>query len=593
MKKILSLLIAALALTQSVRAELVTPERAAQSARGFLGMAGNPVRENIAPRRTAGRNGQADMPQYYIFNNPDGGWIIIAGDDRVNPVIGYSIEGSFSSTDMPDNLKWWMDGVAEYVDIVRNSDIVASASVKAAWAQITSGAPESDKKELITAKWDQNEPYNSMCPIVTGDNQRSVTGCVATAMSIIMQYNKWPAHGKGVIGGYTSSIGTYIPAFSIDEHYYDWDLMSDENMIQGNTSYMTSDQKYQVARLMYDCGVATEMSFRYSGSGTQTGLVPAVLKNNMSYSQSVSYITRSSYTLDSWFSILRNEIDNDRVVYYSGLDENGGHAFVCDGYDTGGSMVHINWGWGNNNANGYYTLDLIVPNRYGGYRFSDNQAAIIGIAPDTANVILDTKSAISCIAYNGFYGIEPITPTDMRSGAEVEFYIGWFVNEVDRDVTREFKVCLMDKDGNVRQEGWHTSIEFPASNGYFYANQTDKDVLLVDPALTDYFKLFYTDDDGEWIPMVGNHDILPDVEGIVCGVTPDPVIIVPENCVAGKNRMSLTLGFSHVISVKWSVNGTEFDGDEVTLVSGRNDIRADVEYIDGSSGFIVRTVFVE
>ena len=432
-----------------------------------------------------------------------------------------------------------------------------------------------------------------MCPIVTGDNQRSVTGCVATAMSIIMQYNKWPAHGKGVIGGYTSSIGTYIPAFSIDEHYYDWDLMSDENMIQGNTSYMTSDQKYQVARLMYDCGVATEMSFRYSGSGTQTGLVPAVLKNNMSYSQSVSYITRSSYTLDSWFSILRNEIDNDRVVYYSGLDENGGHAFVCDGYDTGGSMVHINWGWGNNNANGYYTLDLIVPNRYGGYRFSDNQAAIIGIAPDTANVILDTKSAISCIAYNGFYGIEPITPTDMRSGAEVEFYIGWFVNEVDRDVTREFKVCLMDKDGNVRQEGWHTSIEFPASNGYFYANQTDKDVFLVDPALTDYFKLFYTDDDGEWLPMVGNHDILPDVEGIVCGVTPDPVIIVPENCVAGKNRMSLTLGFSHVISVKWSVNGTEFDGDEVTLVSGRNDIRADVEYIDGSSGSIVRTVFVE
>jgi hypothetical protein len=408
-----------------------------------------------------------------------------------------------------------------------------------------------------------------------------------------MQYNKWPAHGKGVIGGYTSSIGTYIPAFSIDEHYYDWDLMSDENMIQGNTSYMTSDQKYQVARLMYDCGVATEMSFRYSGSGTQSGFVPAVLKNNMSYSQSVSYITRSSYTLDSWFSILRNEIDNDRVVYYSGHGENGGHAFVCDGYDTGGSMVHINWGWGNNNANGYYTLDLIVPNRYGGFRFSDLQAAVIGIAPDTANVILDTKSAISCIAYNGFYGIEPIIPTDMRSGAEVEFYLGWFVNEVDRDVTREFKVCLMDKDGNVRQEGWHTSIEFPASNGHFYTNQTDKDVLLVDPALTDYFKLFYKDDDGEWIPMVGDHDILPDVEGIVCGVTPDPVIIVPENCVAGKNRMSLTLGFFHAISVKWSVNGTEFEGNEVTLVSGRNEIRAEVEYMDKSIGYISCTVIIE
>ncbi len=582
-----------MALTQSVRAEFVTLERAAQSARGFLGMAGNPVRENIASRRTAGRNGQVNSPEYYVFNNPDGGWIIIAGDDRVNPVIGYSLEGSFSSTDMPDNLKWWMDGVAEYVDIIRTSDIVASASVKAAWAQITSGVPESDKKEIITAKWDQTEPFNNLCPIVTGDNQRSLTGCVATAMAIIMQYNKWPVHGKGVIGGYTSGLGTYIPAYSIDEHYYDWDLMSDENMVRGKTSNMTSDQIYQVARLMYDCGVATEMTYSYSGSGTHSGLVPAVLKNNMSYSQSLSYITRSSYTLDSWFSILKNEIDNDRVVFYSGVDESGGHAFVCDGYDTGGSMLHINWGWGNNNANGYYTLDLILPNRYGGFRFSDKQAAVIGIAPDTASVVLNAKSALSCIGYDGFFGIEPITPTDMKSGVEVEFFIGWFYNEVDRDMTREFKVCLMDKDGNVRQEGWHSTIEFPASDGYYYGDETDNDVLLVDPALTDYFKLFYMDDDGEWIPMAGNYDILPDVEGIVCGVTPDPVIIVPENCVAGKNKMSLTLGFSHVTSVKWSVNGTEYDGDEVNLVPGRNEIRADVEYFDGSSGYISRTVIID
>lgn len=592
MKKIFLLLIAALTLTQSVRAELVTPERAAQSARGFLGMSGNPVRENIAPRRTAGRNSQADMPEYYIFNNPDGGWIIIAGDDRINPVIGYSLEGSFSSADMPDNLKWWMDGVAEYVDVVRNSDIVASASVKAAWAQITSRAPESDKKEIITALWDQNAPYNDMCPIVTGDNQRALTGCVATAMAIIMQHNRWPVHGKGLIGGYTSSIGTYIPAFPIDGHYYDWDLMSEDNMINGNTSDMSPDQKFQVSRLMYDCGTSVKMSFSASASGTQAALVPAVLKNNMSYSGSVTYITRSSYSLDRWFSILKNEIDNDRVVLYSGTGEAGGHAFVCDGYDTNGSMVHINWGWGSSKINGYYTLDLILPKGYG-FDFSDMQAAIIGIAPDTAEVVLDTKSEVSCTVFNNFYGIEPLTPTDMRLGAEIRFMLGWFKNEVDRDVTREFKVCLMDKEGNVRQEGWHLTMDFPTSDGYYYADETDEDALQVEPALTDYFKVYYTDDDGNWIPMVGNYDILPDVEGLVCGVTADPLIILPEQCVAGKNRMSLSLGYTHVISVKWSVNGTEFDGDEVTLASGRNDIRADVEYIDGSSGSIVCTVFVE
>ena len=191
MRRILTLAFA-LALTLGVRAELVRPDVAARYAQGVLGMKQTPAVQNRAPSRDA-----QNAPQYYIFNNPDGGWVIIAADDRVNPVIGYSNEGSFLTAEMPDNLKWWMDGVAATIDAVREKGDKVAARPE--WRSPKYGAPDAQKVELITARWDQREPFNNLCPIVTGENVRSLTGCVATSMAIIMRYNRWPAKGKGVI----------------------------------------------------------------------------------------------------------------------------------------------------------------------------------------------------------------------------------------------------------------------------------------------------------------------------------------------------------------------------------------------------------
>ncbi|MBR2396869.1 MAG: hypothetical protein IKB00_09740, partial [Bacteroidaceae bacterium] len=95
-------------------------------------------------------------------------------------------------------------------------------------------------------------------------------------------------------------------------------------------------------------------------------------------------------------------------------------------------------------------------------------------------------------------------------------------------------------------------------------------------------------------PVRGNHDILPDVDGVMCGVTQDPLIIVPDDCAAGQEiELTLTMGFTPVTSVKWSVNGVELNGNRAVLVQGDNVIRADVEYLDKSTGFICRTLTVE
>ena len=566
----------------AVRAEFVRPDVAARYARDVLGMKQTPAAQN----RAASRDAQSD-PQYYIFNNPDGGWVIIAADDRVNPVIGYSNEGSFPTAGMPDNLKWWMDGVAATIDAVREEGDKVTARPE--WRSPKAGAPDAQKVELTTARWDQREPFNNLCPIVTGENVRSVTGCVATSMAIIMRYHRWPAKGKGVIGGYTTeTANTYIPAYSIDDHEYIWNYMPMNNSIGADWS---AEQKHQVAQLMHDCGVSAQMDYSSESSGTASGNMLKAMQENMSYSEASALISRASYNLDEWYSLIKSEIDAGRVVYYAGEGDGGGHAFVCDGYDTDGSKLKINWGWGGT-YNGFYTLDLAISAANLG--FARSQEAIIGLAPDTANVELDGVIPLVCLDEQGFYGISPVERVNITNGSDLKFSVGWLCNNSTKDINAEFKICLEDKDGNLRQEGWTLRKVIPAWNGYMYVEETISGRLAVTPDLTDRFKLYMKDAAGKWVPMRGNHDILPDRDGIMCGVTYDPLIIVPDGCSAGQEiELSLTLGITPVTSVKWSVNGVELTGNRVVLTKGDNVIRADVEYLDSSTGYICRTLTVE
>lgn len=577
-------------------AEFVRPEVAARYAQGVLGMRESPAPEQTDLMRAQGRDGRIQDPEYYVFNNPDGGWVIIAADDRVNPVIGYSPEGSFVTADMPENLQWWMDGVAEIIDDVRRSGDESSALVRSAWATLlSSGTPvvEGNRKYIETALWNQKEPYNDLCPIANGETKRSLTGCIATSMAIIMQSNRWPVHGKGVIGGYTTSTyETYIPAVDISAHTYDWDIMSDPVVFNGKTNQWTAKQKEQLAQLMHDCGVAVKMDYTSEASSALSGDLLKAIKKNMYYSDKATLVSRSSYKLDNWFSLIKNEIDHGRVVYYGAVSDAGGHAFVCDGYenDTISPKLRINWGWGGS-SNGYYTLDLTISKDY---NFTYMQEAIIGIAPDTANVQLENAIDLVVVNHEGFYGIRPVTPADITEGSEISFEVGWIMNNSNNSVSPEFKICLEDKDGNIKQRGWNLKMKIPGSNGYIYSDETDKAFVMDTPLLTDRFRLYILEGKEGWKPMPGNYDILPDVDGIECGVIQDPVIIVPDNCVSGQDiELSLSLGFTHVKRTRWSLNGTELEGKKVKLVKGKNAIRADVEYLDGSKGSIFRTLQLE
>ena len=577
--------------TLCVNAGVVTPERAARYAGKVMGMISLPDMEESPTQRVAGRDGVQD-PGYYVFNNPDGGWVIIAADDRVTPVLGYSETGRFSLEDMPENVSWWMNGIAHVIDLVRDSDAEASEQAKMAWMVLDgkAAAPERERKTKQTANWSQETPYNDLCPIVAGEKKRSVTGCVATAMSIIMRYNSWPQKGIGTVGGYyTTTFRTRIPSYSIDSHVYDWSNMPLTNGSDVNIRW-TDEQKKQVSQLIFDCGLSVEMDYTYSeGSAASSDNVPGAIKSHFSYSENATGLYRSAYTLDRWFSIIKNEIDNDRIVYYSGVGSVGGHAFVCDGYDTEGQKLHINWGWGGD-YNAYYTLDLEVDDS----DFSTYQMAVIGFAPNTSVVEHGEEPQLLHYPLDDCPGIKPTTSMDIVQGSQISFGVGYFLNSTDKSVSKEFKVCLIDgNDGSIRQEGWTLSKDFPAADGMAYADVTTKTVLNVAPKLNDYFKL-YVKEGEKWIPFNHNHDVFPDGDGLCCGITQDPVIILPETCSVGQEiELKLSYGFQPVVSKKWSVNGNSYTGSKLTLGSGKTELKVEVEYFDGSTGTITATVKAE
>lgn len=121
---------------------------------------------------------------YYVFNNNNGGFVIIAGDDMVSPVLGYTTEGSFNTTNLPEGLK---DLLNNYDSQIKVLGKIGGPNKKAEESQVSAG-----KKQLNTAKWDQDYPYNQYTP------NNCVTGCVATAGAIVMKYYGCPSHGRAL-----------------------------------------------------------------------------------------------------------------------------------------------------------------------------------------------------------------------------------------------------------------------------------------------------------------------------------------------------------------------------------------------------------
>ena len=327
---------------------------------------------------------------YYVYNiGSDRGYVMISGDDLLPEVIAYADEGAFiPDEEQPEHIASFLAQVraALHALVERGKPVVMPRT-----SQLR---PEGVPPLLGDIQWGQGYPFNTLCP---DKNGRSVVGCVATALSQILRYHRWPDKGVGICS-YTERDGTNHRV-DFSQTSYNWAKMPK----RPNPRYEPQDVTDALSTLCYHVGVISEMQYSPEGSGAFSQYPKEGLQKYFKYKKNIQLLSRMNYKIADWMDIIAKELNEGRPVYYAGASSTVGHAFVCDGYKQDG-YFHINLGW-NGMADNYFLLYAINPDAlgtgggssYDGY--NDYQEIMVGIEPDrdgsSKRTVSEDVSAIS------------------------------------------------------------------------------------------------------------------------------------------------------------------------------------------------------
>lgn len=397
-------------LAVAANARQISPDEAAAIASDFLNSSSLQIANarRIGVKRVRAKSdtdGKFTSP-YYVFNGEGNqGFVIISGDDRAKKILGYSDAGNFDFDNLPPQLAAMLDQYAEQI-----ASLPESAAADPSWSAPPRDASTEEGKLLETANWGQGYPYNAQCPVI--DGVQCPTGCVATAMAIVMKYHNWP-------------------------ETYDWDKMpmeQPENPIES------------LSKLMTDAGKAVLMNYGISESGANMNWVGHRLQQTFKYSPDCQYITSVNFSNEEWVNMLKGNLNNNEPVIYTGTSGTVGHAFIIDGYQD--DNYHINWGW-NGACNGYFSLDALTPDESQNY--SSNTGMVINIVPDKSG---KEYSSVFC-DYGYFWATGGLVPGSHFSidspekGQEFDYTcstLSYPCNE-----SGQVGLLLYDKDGKVKE----------------------------------------------------------------------------------------------------------------------------------------------
>ena len=377
----------------TAQAEEVSLQEALEKARVFVtqqeGMNSSARR---AGQQTAMRTASMEVDGLYGFNLEGGGFVIVSGDDRTIPVLGYSTTGTLDWDRMPENMKGWLKDYAKRIAALGN--LQAKDGNPIGWEGQTRRAPKAAIATLMSTKWNQSEPYNNMCPVYEGEGEdkgkRCVTGCTCTSTAQVMAYHKWPKEACKAVPGYKldlynndNVITGYQTLPDLPPVVFQWDKMLDEYH-QGEKLIGTKEQQDAVAQLMRYVGQGMKMGYSPSSSGSSIFMAGDALKKYFGYDQGLKDVSRFHYGIAEWEDLIYAELAAKRPVIYEG----GAHSFVVDGYN-GQGLYHVNWGWGGYLDN-FFSLSVLNPGSWDGtgagtegIDYSTPQNAVIGVKPAT------------------------------------------------------------------------------------------------------------------------------------------------------------------------------------------------------------------
>lgn len=370
--------------------------------------------------------GTASHPLYYVFNAHEGqGYIIISADDCTTPVLGYSLEGRYDAGSMPPAMNWMMHGLESEIKAAPGLQNPVSMTERRRMAR---RAAQSNERILLeTPQWRQEAPFNKHIP------GNALTGCVGTAMAMIMKYHEFPERGTGSFNAVNFDVA------------YDWANMRMDSYRSG---YSEAEAE-AVSTLIYHAAASIGTQFGYSGSSAYEVKVPAALVNYFGYDPGVSYKKRSETPTQAEFDrLVENEIRASRPVLYCGQDVTAGHAFVVDGYDPLSGMIHVNWGWGGadgNNNGGWYASTALNPTVSQSHSFNNLTTIIYNIKPgDGTN---SAWSPLHITADGRQPGMSSDLEGDLTVGKEFTVRVGNIKNLGYDRFSGKFAVALFDATG--------------------------------------------------------------------------------------------------------------------------------------------------
>ena len=349
-------------------------------------------------------------PVYYVFNiNANDGFVIVTADDATRPIIGYSTEKQYVIPAEHTAIAHWMKRRSKEILAIRSANLQPNEEITQEWAGnfnqktnakltgSTGTVSTASVAPLVKTTWDQSPYYNAMCP-GTGNNQ-AVTGCVATAMAQVMRFWNYPAKGTGSSsycdcksGGYTDQWGTLSANYGATT--YSWTAMP-LNVSSANTA---------VATLMYHCGVSVEMDYDVNGSGADALTIETggsacsqiALVNYFGYDANTIQgyqKTEGNYTDAAWITLVETDLNAGRPVIYEGDDATeGGHCWVCDGYDASNNL-HMNWGWSGDDDGYFAVTNFNTGTGSNAFNPVEEQEILVGIQPPPTTTGITSNNA--------------------------------------------------------------------------------------------------------------------------------------------------------------------------------------------------------
>jgi len=505
-----------------------------------------------------------EIPLVYVFamgDNP--GFVLVSGDDVAWPVLGYSLQGSYPTSQLPDNFRKWIQGYQQQIMQAVENQTNASQLTSEQWKKLINnqmGSSLPDGKAvnpLLSTTWDQSPYYNSLCP------GGSVTGCVATAMAQVMKYWNHPAQGTGMHSYNHPTYGTLSANFG--STVYQWSSMPNSVNSSNNA----------VATLMYHCGVAVDMNYSPQSSGAWVVedddpiCAESALKNYFGYSGSLHGEKRDNgYSTSQWINLIKGELNSTRPVLYAGFGSGGGHAFVCDGYNAS-DYFHFNWGW-SGYYDGYFSIDALDPGGTGtgggtgGY--NSGHQALIGVVPYTATTSYDLA----------LYDWVSISPNPIAYGEAFSVHTD-IANFGTGGFTGDFSAVVFDQNLNAVEwvetlTGANLGSNQHYTNGLTFSTSGLTTVL---PG-SYYIGIFYRPTGGEWVQVAdGDFDnMIP----FSVGNTSNIEMYSNFNIIGGT---TLTQGQSCSVFVDILNNGS-------STYYGMFDIS--LYYLDGSFAYTIETL---